>query len=151
MAVTIRQATPVDAPVIVDFNLRMAHETEDKGLDREVLAAGVRAALADPVKAVYYVAEENGIILGQVSCTREWSDWRNGWLWWLQSVYVLPQARRRGIFRALYEHIYQAAQRDPEVIGLRLYVERANQVAQQTYLGLGMEWAPYLILQRYPL
>ena len=151
MAVTIRQATPADAPVIVDFNLRMAHETEDKGLDPEVLAAGVRAALADPVKAVYYVAEEDGVILGQASFTREWSDWRNGWLWWLQSVYVLPQARRRGIFRALYEHIYQAARRDPEVIGLRLYVERANQVAQQTYLGLGMAWAPYLILQRYPL
>jgi hypothetical protein len=81
MAVTIRQATPADAPVIVDFNLRMAHETEDKGLDREVLAAGVRAALADPVKAVYYIAEEAGVILGQASYTREWSDWRNGWLW----------------------------------------------------------------------
>ena len=109
------------------------------------------AALADPHKAVYFVAEEDQHIVGQLSITLEWSDWRNGWLWWFQSVYVLPEARRRGVFKALYQYVYQTAQADPEVIGLRLYVEKDNHAAQQTYLRLGMEWTPYLLLQKYPL
>jgi len=151
MALTIRKATPHDAPAIVEFNRRMAAETEDKILDPQVLAAGVAAALADPNKAVYFVAEEMNTILGQLSITLEWSDWRNGWLWWFQSVYVQPGARQRGVFKALYHHVYQAACADPEVIGLRLYVEKENHVAQQAYLRLGMEWTPYLILQKFPL
>jgi GNAT superfamily N-acetyltransferase len=151
MTVSIRQATPADAATIVDFNRRMALETEDKVLDPQVLAAGVAGALADAHKAVYFVAEEDRHILGQVSVTLEWSDWRNGWLWWFQSVYVRPEARRRGVFKALYEHVYQAACADPQVIGLRLYVEKENHPAQQTYLRLGMEWTPYLMLQKFPL
>jgi GNAT superfamily N-acetyltransferase len=151
MTVSIRQATPADAATIVDFNRRMALETEDKVLDPQVLAAGVAGALADPHKAVYFVAEEDRHILGQVSVTLEWSDWRNGWLWWFQSVYVRPEARRRGVFKALYEHVYAAACADPQVIGLRLYVEKENHSAQQTYLRLGMEWTPYLMLQKFPL
>jgi GNAT superfamily N-acetyltransferase len=151
MTLSIRQATPADAATIVDFNRRMALETEDKMLDPQVLAGGVAAALADPHKAVYFVAEEDRHILGQVSVTLEWSDWRNGWLWWFQSVYVRPEARRRGVFKALYEHVYAAARADPQVIGLRLYVEKENHSAQQTYLRLGMEWTPYLMLQKFPL
>ena len=151
MTLSIRQATPADAATIVEFNRRMALETEDKVLDPQVLAAGVAGALADPHKAVYFVAEEDRHILGQVSVTLEWSDWRNGWLWWFQSVYVRPEARRRGVFKALYEHVYAAACADPQVIGLRLYVEKENHSAQQTYLALGMEWTPYLLLQKYPL
>jgi GNAT superfamily N-acetyltransferase len=151
MAFTIRQATPADVPIIVEFNRRLAEETESKILDVAVLTAGVMAALADPHKAIYFLAEEKDVVLGQLSITTEWSDWRNGWLWWFQSVYVRAEARRRGVFRALYEHVYQAACQDPNVIGLRLYVERENQAAQQTYLRLGMEWANYLVLQKYPL
>jgi GNAT superfamily N-acetyltransferase len=151
MTATIRRATPADAATIVDFNRRMALETEQKILDPKVLAAGVAAALADPHKAVYFVAEEDRQIVGQVSITLEWSDWRNGWLWWFQSVYVRPEARRRGVFKALYQHVYQTAIADPQVIGLRLYVEKDNHAAQQTYLRLGMEWTPYLLLQKYPL
>lgn len=151
MPVAVRRATPADAPTIVAFNQQMALESEGKQLDRAVLEAGVAAALADPHKAVYFVAEEAGVILGQLSLTTEWSDWRNGWLWWIQSVYVRPEARRRGVFRALYQHVYESARQSAEVIGLRLYVERENHAAQATYLNMGMEWAPYLILQRYPL
>ena len=83
--------------------------------------------------------------------TFEWSDWRNGWLWWIQSVYVRAESRRRGVFRTLYEHVYQAARREPDVIGFRLYVERNNRPAQQTYFRIGMEEAGYVVLQKYPL
>src|SRR5205085_5469840 len=139
------RATAADAPTIVDFNRRLAEESEGKVLDPVVLAAGVAAGLADPDKALYFVAEEGGVILGQLMLTCEWSDWRNGWIWWIQSVYVRADARRRGVFRALYEHVYQEASRDRQVIGLRLYVERENHAAQQTYLRMGMEWMNYLM------
>ena len=151
MTLSIRKAKPADASTIVDFNRRMALETEQKVLEPEIVAAGVAAALADPHKAVYFVAEEDQHIVGQLSITLEWSDWRNGWLWWIQGVYVRADARRRGVFRALYEHVCEAARQDPEVVGLRLYVERENLAAQQTYLRMGMEWTNYLMLERYPL
>ena len=151
MPLTVRRATPADAPTLVEFNCRLAQESERKTLDPAVVAAGVAAAFADPFKGPYYVAEETGRILGALQITYEWSDWRNGWIWWFQSVYVRPEARRRGVFRALYQHIHRLAVEDPEVLGLRLYVERENHAAQQTYLRMGMEWANYLILERYPL
>ncbi len=152
MPVTIRAATLADLPTIVEFNRLLAEESEGKTLDRAVLTAGVTAALADPQrKGPYYLAVDGEIILGQLQITFEWSDWRNGFAWWIQGVYVCAEARRRGVFRALYEHVYELAKRDPEVIALRLYVERNNHVAQQTYLGMGMEWLDYLMLQKYPL
>ncbi len=151
MPLAIRRATVADAAVITDYNRRMALETEGKVLEAEVVSRGVAAGLADPRKALYFVAEEEGEVHGQMMITTEWSDWRNGWMWWIQSVYVRPESRRRGVFRALYEHAQEAACRDPEVIGLRLYVERDNEVAQQTYRRLGMEHTPYRILERYPL
>ena len=151
MPLLIRRAVPGDARILVEYNRRMARETEGKDLSMEVLGAGVAAALADERKALYFVAEEDGAVLGQMMITREWSDWRNGWIWWIQSVYVRADARRRGVFRALYEHVYQVASQDPEIIGLRLYVERENLVAQQTYLGLGMEQTSYLLFERCPL
>jgi GNAT superfamily N-acetyltransferase len=151
MPPSVRRAGPADAPVIVEFNLRLAEESEGKTLDPAVLAAGVAAGLADPHKALYFVAEEGGAVVGQLMLTKEWSDWRNGWLWWIQSVYVPPKARRRGVFRALYHYVYEAARADPEVVGLRLYMEQDNHVARQTYLGMGMELAPYVVFQRYPL
>src|SRR5262245_56927285 len=152
MAVTIRQATPADGPVIVEFNRCLAEETEGMTLDLEVLQRGVEAALADPKnKGPYFLAANAQTVLGQMQITYEWSDWRNGLAWWIQGVYVRPEARRQGIFRTLYRHVYQLAKRTPDVIALRLYVDRDNQRAQETYLNMGMEWMNYLMLQRYPL
>ena len=151
MALTIRRATPADAPILIEYNRRLAEESEGKALDLDVLGKGVAAALADPNKGPYYVAEEGGEVVGEMQITFEWSDWRNGWLWWIQGVYVRADARRRGVFRALYELVWEAARQDPEVVGLRLYVERENLAAQQTYLRMGMEWTNYLMLERYPL
>ncbi len=151
MPLTLRRAGPGDAAVIAELNQRLAQESEGKTLDPAVLAAGVAACLADPCKARYFLAEEDGVVLGQIMLTTEWSDWRNGWVWWIQSVYVRQEARRRGVFRALFRHVHEAARADPEVVGLRLYVERDNHAAQQTYQRLGMEVTGYLVLERHPL
>jgi ribosomal protein S18 acetylase RimI-like enzyme len=151
MPPAVRRATPADAPVLVDFNCRMAEETEGKPLHPAVIGPGVAAVLADPHKGLYFVAEESGSVVGQMMVTFEWSDWRNGWLWWVQSVYVLPEARRRGVFRALYDDVHQTASRTPGVVGLRLYVEQDNHAAQETYRRLGMERTGYLVFEKYPL
>jgi GNAT superfamily N-acetyltransferase len=151
MGLTIRKATTADIPIIVEYNRCMALEAEKKVLDHAILAAGVTAALADPLKMVYFLAENDSVAVGQTGVTTEWSDWRNGWLWWIQSVYVCPEARRQGVFRALYQHVEATARESGNVIGLRLMVERENQRAQNTYLSLGMGWTEYLLMQRYPL
>jgi GNAT superfamily N-acetyltransferase len=152
MPLTIRPATPADASTIVEFNRCLAEESEGKILDLGIVTAGVAAALADPErKGPYFLAAEGDAVLGQMQITYEWSDWRNGWAWWIQGVYVRPENRRRGIFRALYEHVYRLAKQDSEVIALRLYVDRNNSAAQQTYLGMGMELMNYLLLEKYPL
>jgi GNAT superfamily N-acetyltransferase len=151
MPFTIRQAGPADAAVIIEFNRLLALESEGKTLDAEVLGVGVAAVLADPVKGLYWLAEEDGRVVGQIGLTFEYSDWRNGWFWWIQSVYVRLETRRKGVFRLLYRHIEEMAQRNPTVIGLRLYVDEANTGAQQTYLNLGMERTGYFVLEKYPL
>jgi len=151
MSITLRPARPSDAPTIVDFNRLLALESEGKALDPAELSAGVAALLRDPDKGNYYVAEQDGVLLGQMMLTREWSDWRNGWFWWIQSVYVRSEARRQGVFRSLYQHVRSLAQADAGVIGLRLYVEHENHRAQQTYQSLGMDRTGYLILERCPL
>lgn len=144
--VVIRQATIADAGTIADFNLRLARETEETSLERETVLKGVRALLSDDARGRYFVAESDGIV-GQLMHTREWSDWRNGDIWWIQSVYVHPDVRRQGVFRALYGHLQTLAEADPEVVGIRLYVERDNQTARATYTGLGMTPARYLIME----
>ncbi|HZV08008.1 MAG TPA: GNAT family N-acetyltransferase [Gemmataceae bacterium] len=151
MTLSIRRAGPADVAVVTEFNRLLALESEGKTLDAAVLGAGVAAGLSDPGKSVYFIAEEDGAPVGQMMYTTEWSDWRNGWFWWIQSVYVRPEARRRGVFRALFEHVHQSAKADGQVIGLRLYVERENHVAQKTYQNMGMESAGYLVFERYPL
>ena len=151
MPLTIRRATPADAPTVVEFNRRLAKESENKELDSGLLAAGVEAGLADPRKAQYFLAQNDGAVVGQIMITTEWSDWRNGWFWWIQSVYVKAEARRRGVFRALFEHVYQTALQSSDVIGLRLYVDHDNQAARQTYLRLGMQPTGYLLFERFPL
>jgi GNAT superfamily N-acetyltransferase len=145
----IRDACLADRPTIVEFNRSLALETEAKILDPTILDRGVLHALNDPDRLRYWVAEigSPARLIGQSAITREWSDWRNGWLWWLQSVYIAAPYRGRGIFRALFQHIRGEASADPEVVGLRLYVENSNSPAQLTYQSLGMRPAPYSVYE----
>jgi GNAT superfamily N-acetyltransferase len=145
----VRDAHAGDHPAIVEFNARLALETEAKQLELGVLSRGVAHALADPDRLRYWVAElrtespSSHRLVGQAAVTREWSDWRNGWVWWFQSVYVHPDFRRHGVFRALHRQIKGAAQAAGDVIGLRLYVENANESAQRTYRALGFQPGGY--------
>ena len=142
MDLQIRYARPADALAVAAFNACMAKETENLELDRELLLAGVRALLADSAKGHYFLAESAGQVVGQTMITFEWSDWRNGTFWWIQSVYVDPAHRRRGVFRALFHHILEECRRACGV-GLRLYVDRHNRAAHSTYSRLGMRPASY--------
>jgi GNAT superfamily N-acetyltransferase len=147
--ITVRQARPEDAATIADFNCRLALESEGKTLQPAVVSAGVAASLADPEnKGPYFLAEIDGQVVGTMQITFEWSDWRNGWAWWIQGVFVREDARRQGVFRTLYEHVIGAAQRRGNVIAVRLYVEKENVRAQQTYLSLGMNWLSYGMMER---
>jgi ribosomal protein S18 acetylase RimI-like enzyme len=151
MSLTIRRATPEDEAVLVSFNASLAWETEHKELRPDVLRAGVRAVFQNAARGFYTLAEEVGEIVGQMMVTYEWSDWRNGWFWWIQSVYVREDARRKGVFRALYQEIQRQAIADPSVIGVRLYVEHDNLRAQATYRALGMNTTTYGLMEEYPL
>jgi len=146
-AITIRAARIDDAATIADFNARMAQETEGLALDRATLAAGVRAVFEKPTGARYFVAEAEGRVVGQLMLTDEWSDWRNGPIWWMQSVFVDENYRGRGVFRMLYRHVEQLA-REQGAVGLRLYVEHENATAQQTYARLGMSLTHYQIMEQ---
>lgn len=143
----IRPAQPADAPIITDFNLRLAKETENLTLEPARVAAGVAAVLKDPAKGRYYLAEEQGTIVGQLMVTYEWSDWRNGNLWWIQSVFVQEQSRGRGIFRQLFQHLRELAQRQGDVPALRLYVHDENARARRSYEQLGMKRAHYEVFE----
>lgn len=145
--ITIRPATPADGETLARWAEAMALETEGKQLDSATVRAGIAAGLADAAKARYFVAEADGTVAGTLMLTTEWSDWRNGWWWWIQSVYVAPEARRLGVFRALYAHVETEARRTPGVCGLRLYVENDNTRAQATYAALGMVDARYRVFE----
>ncbi|MFL6195392.1 MAG: GNAT family N-acetyltransferase [Thermoanaerobaculia bacterium] len=134
----IREALPADAPAIVEFQLLMARETEDLALDRETVTRGVAAVFADPGKGIYWVAERDGRITGSLLTTFEWSDWRNGTVLWVQSVYVPPEERGRGVYRALYERVKARVRESADLKGIRLYVDRRNTAAQRVYERLGM-------------
>ena len=146
---TIRRAVSADWETVAEYNFRLAAETEDTVLNRDVLALGVQAALADEGKALYFVAEAGGEIVGQAMVTFEWSDWRNGAIWWFQSVYVREDWRRRGIFRRLYEAILQAGQ-DAGAVEFRLYAVATNEPALATYRSLGMKHTPYIVMEFIP-
>jgi GNAT superfamily N-acetyltransferase len=145
--IRIREARPDDRPTIVAFNQGLARETESKHLDFEILAAGVAAALAQPERLRYWIAEIDDRAVGQAAITREWSDWRNGWIWWFQSVFVAPDVRGSGVFRALHTRIRDEARAEPDVIGLRLYVEQENDRAMRTYQALGLAPGGYQVFE----
>lgn len=147
IAILIRRAGPDDAAMVIAFNQAMAVESEGKTLDPPTLAAGIQAALTDSDRCAYFIAETDGSVAGQTMVTYEWSDWRNGWFWWIQSVYVVPQFRRRGVFRALHEHIRSLARDRDDVCGLRLYVDRGNAHAIETYRTLGMSLTAYRVCE----
>lgn len=145
----IRKAEISDAASLVDFNQKMALETEKKYLDTDVLSSGVRAVFSDPNKGFYVVAEDGDEIVGGLMITFEWSDWRNGWFWWIQSVYIVPEARGRGIYRLLYDFVKTEAAKRGNVCGYRLYVERENENAQRVYEKLGMKNSIYFMYEEY--
>jgi ribosomal protein S18 acetylase RimI-like enzyme len=145
--IQVRKAVADDSEVIVRFNRAMAMETEKKELVPAVISAGVQAVFRNPAYGFYAVAEIEKNIVGCLMVTPEWSDWRNGVFWWIQSVYVKPEFRNKGVYRSLYAFVKNAAQENSEVCGFRLYVEKENLRAQQTYRALGMEETDYRLYE----
>ncbi len=143
LEIVVRNATQADLNTLVTFNAAMAMETEGKTLDLEILKKGVSAVLGQDGLGFYFMAEVEGRPVGQFLITTEWSDWRNGYFWWIQSVYVDAEYRRQGVYRALDSHVHSEARRRGDVCGLRLYVERNNHVAQQVYSRLDMHRSHY--------
>jgi ribosomal protein S18 acetylase RimI-like enzyme len=143
----VRAARPEEAGTLADFNLAMARETEALALPRPLVLASVEAFLADPARGRWLVVEDGGEIAAALMLTYEWSDWRGGFFWWIQNVYVAPGHRRHGHYRRLHEHVRATAARDPGVCGLRLYVEHANEKAQATYKAMGMDVTHYHVFE----
>ncbi len=146
--IQIRLARSRDAVRIARFNNAMAMETESRTLAEATVNAGVEAVFSSKDKGFYVVAENGGDIVGALMVTYEWSDWRNGFFWWIQSVYVAPEFRRRGVYRQLYEFVLDRARTAGDVYGFRLYVERDNVIAQQVYASLGMRETDYLMFEQ---
>jgi GNAT superfamily N-acetyltransferase len=142
----IRKASPEDASTIIDFQQKMAWETEEMLLIPEIVEKGVNAVFSVPARGQYWVAESDGKVIASLLITFEWSDWRNSDVWWFQSVYVLPEFRRKGIFRSMYQYIKTEAEKEG-IPGLRLYVETNNSGAQITYQALGMQSLHYKMFE----
>jgi ribosomal protein S18 acetylase RimI-like enzyme len=143
----IRLANNQDAPAIAQFNSAMALETEGKRLMPTVIGAGVANLIANPERGFYLVCEDKAGPIASLMITTEWSDWRNGNFWWIQSVYVKPEFRKQGIYRSMYEHLKALSLADGNVCGFRLYVEKDNTTAQKTYRSLGMSETDYLVYE----
>ena len=139
----IRLAEKQDVEALVEFNLAMAFETEGKRLGADVLRPGVEAVFADKNKGFYVVADEDGSIVGGLLVTFEWSDWRNKWFWWIQSVYIRPEYRGRSLYREMYDYVKELAAANGEVAGFRLYVEKENEHARKVYEKVGMTASHY--------
>jgi GNAT superfamily N-acetyltransferase len=147
MEIVTRAATVTDAGPIIEFQVAMARETESVELDQPVVVRGVHAVFDDPSHGRYFVAEADGEVIASLMITYEWSDWRNGNVWWIQSVYVRPAFRRRGVYARMYEAVRDAAARDASVRGIRLYVDRRNTPAQEVYRRCGMNGEHYLVYE----
>ena len=143
----VRMASAADAEAFVRFNCAMALETENKTLDESIVGPGVRAVFENPTRGFYVVAESAGRIAAALMVTFEWSDWRNASFWWIQSVYVTPEFRRRGLYRRLYDFVRERARSEGDVCGFRLYVEKDNVAAQKVYEALGMSASDYLMYE----
>jgi GNAT superfamily N-acetyltransferase len=142
-----REATSDDAASIVEFQLAMARETEGLELDRATLSRGVAAVFANTTLGRYFVAEEEGDVIASLMITYEWSDWRAGTVWWIQSVYVVPTFRRRGVYAGLYSHVKTFVEGDAAIRGIRLYVDERNKPAQDVYARLGMNGEHYRVFE----
>lgn len=145
--IVVRAADVADAEFLVRGNAEMALETEHLSLDLDRLRDGVHALFEDRSRGVYYIAEIGGRRVGQMMITYEWSDWRNGVFWWIQSVWVEPSYRGKGVFKALYAHVGRLARETSGVCGLRLYVENNNSRAQATYERVGMKRTVYQMFE----
>lgn len=145
----VRAAVHGDGETIAVRNAEMAFETEGRVLDYETVHNGVLSVLQDPAKGWYLVAESGGSIIGQCMITLEWSDWRCGQIWWIQSVYIVPEYRRQGVFSRMYAWIVDSARCRPDVVGLRLYVEQENEAAREAYCTLGMGESPYVMYEKF--
>ncbi len=143
----VREARTSDIPSLLDFQLKMALETENVQLEILPLTQGMNKLFRDPGKAKYYVAEVNGEIAGCLMTTFEWSEWRCGTILWIQSVYVAGPWRKKGVFKAMYQHIHQLVSEDPDLKGIRLYVDKTNATAQKVYSGLGMNGDHYTVFE----
>lgn len=142
-----RPAQLAEAPLIAEFQLAMALETESLTLDPPTCHRGVAAVFELPAHGRYFVAEQNGEVIGSLLITYEWSDWRNGLVWWIQSVYVVPAARGRGVFTGLYGYVRHLAEAEATVRGLRLYADRRNRTAHEVYTRLGMNGDHYQVFE----
>ncbi len=149
MDLAIRPASELDLDLIIEYNARLAEETEGKSLDRDLLRSGVAALLADSTKGSYFLAEAEGKVIGQMMITFEWSDWRNGVFWWIQSVYVHSAFRQKGVFSRLFRHVESQARADENVCGLRLYVDKDNEQASAVYRKLGLDATRYEVMEQY--
>jgi ribosomal protein S18 acetylase RimI-like enzyme len=143
----IRLAKIDDSITIAGFQLKMAIETENLKLDNETVQKGVKAVFEKPGFGQYLVAEKDGQIIASMLTTFEWSDWRNAQVWWLQSVYVIPEFRRQGIFKRMYDFVKTLAMNDENVGGIRLYVDKSNVRAQQVYKAVGMNGEHYQVFE----
>lgn len=143
----VRQATINDHREIVKFQLAMANETEGIKLDKATVKKGVEAVLSNPTKGNYYVAESDGEVVSSLLTTFEWSDWRNGTILWIQSVYVKPEFRRKGVYRGMYSHIKNMVLNDENLNGIRLYADKSNHPAHNTYENLGMNQDHYITFE----
>ena len=143
----IRKATPADQETIAGFQVKMAMETESIELDWKIVSNGVKAVTENPGLGQYFLAEVDGKVVASLMTTYEWSDWRNSMVWWLQSVYILPEYRRRGIFRKMYDHVKDHVQQDDTVSGIRLYVDTSNEQAHKVYEAVGMDGEHYRLFE----
>jgi len=137
--IEIRKAKLSDTECIVELQLQMARETEELELDKTVVSKGVHGVFQEPARGTYWIAQQQGKVLGMLLAIPEWSDWRNATVLWIHSLYVIPEARGQGVFKKLYLNLKKQVEQSPELAGLRLYVDKRNKSAQKIYEKLGMD------------